>query len=125
MFFMKARLPQGYNTGGTQNIQHLAKQAQKMQEQMDEATAQLEEKEYNATSGGGAVNVTVTGKLELKAVEFKARGRRPRGRGNALRPDYRGGKRSRCARPPTTRRRRWRKFPAGLTFRGCSDYGGI
>ena len=71
MFFMKARLPQGYNTGGTQNIQHLAKQAQKMQEQMDEATAQLEEKEYNASSGGGAVNVTVTGKLELKAVDLK------------------------------------------------------
>lgn len=68
---MKARLPQGYNTGGTQNIQHLAKQAQKMQEQMDEATARLEEKEYNASAGGGAVNVTVTGKLELKAIELK------------------------------------------------------
>ena len=34
-----------------------------IQEQMDEATAQLEEKEYNASSGGGAVNVTVTGKV--------------------------------------------------------------
>lgn len=68
---MKARLPQGYGSGGAQNLQHLAKQAQKMQEQMDEATTQLEEKEYSATSGGGAVNVTVTGKMEIKSIDIK------------------------------------------------------
>lgn len=121
---MKARLPQGYNTGGTQNIQHLAKQAQKMQEQMDEATAQLEEKEYNASSGGGAVNVTVTGKLELKAVDLKPEVVDPEDV-EMLSDLIIAAQTKRCARPPTTRRRRWRKFPAGLTFRGCSDYGGI
>lgn len=68
---MKARLPQGYGGGGAANIQQLAKQAQKMQTQMDEATKELEQKEYTAASGGGAVNVTVTGKMEIKALDIK------------------------------------------------------
>lgn len=68
---MKARLPQGYGGGGAANIQQLAKQAQKMQAQMDEATAELEEKEYTATSGGGAVSVVATGKMEVKTLEIK------------------------------------------------------
>lgn len=67
---MKARLPQGYGGGGAANIQQLAKQAQKMQAQMDEATQELEQKEYTAASGGGAVNVTVTGKMEIKALDI-------------------------------------------------------
>lgn len=69
---MKARLPKGYNGGGAPaNLQQLAKQAQKMQEEMDSASNELEEKEYSATSGGGAVNVTVTGKMEVKSIEIK------------------------------------------------------
>ena len=68
---MKARLPQGYGGGGASNLQQLAKQAQKMQEQMDSATAQLEEKEYSATSGGGAVCINGTGKMELQAIDIK------------------------------------------------------
>ena len=68
---MKARLPQGYGGGGAANIQQLAKQAQKMQAQMDEATAELEVKEYTAAAGGGAVSVTVTGKMEIKALDIK------------------------------------------------------
>ena len=68
---MKARLPQGYGGGGAANIQQLAKQAQKMQAQMDEASAELAEKEYTAAAGGGAVSVTVTGKIEVKALENK------------------------------------------------------
>ena len=68
---MKARLPQGYGGGGAANLQQLARQAQKMQEQMEAITAELEEKEYTATSGGDAVKATVTGKLEVKAVEIK------------------------------------------------------
>lgn len=38
---------------------------------MDAASTQLEEKEYSATAGGGAVDVTVTGKMELKTVNIK------------------------------------------------------
>ncbi len=67
---MKARLPQGYG-GGAGNLQQLAKQAQKMQEQMAALTAELEEKEYTATAGGDAVKATVTGKMEVKSVEIE------------------------------------------------------
>ena len=66
---MKARLPKNYNPGAA-NIQQLARQAQKMQEEMDAATTELEEKEYSATSGGEAVTVTVTGKMEVKSIEM-------------------------------------------------------
>lgn len=68
---MKARLPQGYGGGGPSNIQQLAKQAQKMQEEMDRVTAELEEKEYRAASGGDAVEAVATGKMELKALTIK------------------------------------------------------
>lgn len=68
---MKARLPQGYGGGGAANLQQLARQAQKMQEQMEAVTAELEEKEYTQTAGGDAVKATVTGKMQVKSVEIK------------------------------------------------------
>lgn len=66
---MKARLPKGYG-GGTNNIQQLARQAQKLQEDMETVSAELESKEYQAAAGGGAVKVTVTGKPEITKVEI-------------------------------------------------------
>ena len=66
---MKARLPQGYGGGGAANLQQLARQAQKMQEQMEAVSA--EQKEYTATAGGDAVKAVVTGKMEVKSVEIK------------------------------------------------------
>ena len=68
---MKARLPKGYGSGGPGNIQQLARQAQKMQEDMDTVTKELEEKDYTATAGGGAVTVTVKGTMELSSIEIK------------------------------------------------------
>lgn len=69
---MKARVPKNYTGGGAPaNLQQLAKQAQKMQEEMDAASTELEAKEYSATSGGGAVTVTVTGKMEVKTIDIK------------------------------------------------------
>lgn len=68
---MKARLPQGYGGGGASNLQQIARQAQKLQEEMAQATQELEEKEYSASSGGDAVRATVTGKMEVKSVEIK------------------------------------------------------
>lgn len=68
---MKARLPQGYGSSGAGNMQQLARQAQKMQEEMETVTAELEEKEYSTTAGGGAVNVVVTGKLEVKSISIE------------------------------------------------------
>ena len=43
------------------NMNNLMKQAQRMQRQMEEKTKELEEKQYTAAAGGGAVTVTVSG----------------------------------------------------------------
>lgn len=64
---MKARLPKGMS-GGPANMQSMIKQAQKMQEQIEAKKAELEAKEYVVSSGGGMVEVTVTGKHEVKAI---------------------------------------------------------
>ena len=52
-------------------MQAMARQAQKLQEQMTKAQEQLDEREYTAQAGGGMVSVTVTGKRELKVLEIK------------------------------------------------------
>lgn len=65
---MKARLPKGFGSGGIGNMQQLAMKAQKMQDDMAKVTAELEEKEYFATSGGNAVKVCATGKMEIKSI---------------------------------------------------------
>lgn len=67
---MKARLPKGYGSGGIGNMQQLAAKAQKMQEDMQKVTSELEEREYTASSGGNAVRVAVTGKMEVKSIEI-------------------------------------------------------
>ena len=41
-----------------------------MQKQMEETTSELEEMEVTAAAGGGAVEVTVTGKKEVKSVKL-------------------------------------------------------
>lgn len=50
------------------NMNNLMKQAQRMQRQMEESQKELEEKEFTAKAGGGAVEVTVTGKKEVTKV---------------------------------------------------------
>ena len=52
------------------NMNNLMKQAQRMQKQMEETTKELEEKEVTATAGGGAVEVTVSGKKEVTKVKL-------------------------------------------------------
>ena len=54
----------------TGNMNNMIKQAQRMQRQMEETTKELEEKEYSASSGGGAVTVTVSGKKEVVSVKL-------------------------------------------------------
>ncbi|MBQ6706899.1 MAG: YbaB/EbfC family nucleoid-associated protein [Clostridia bacterium] len=61
---MKARLPQGMG-GGPGNMQAMLRQAQKMQEDAAALQQELEEKQYSATAGGGAVKATVNGKYEI------------------------------------------------------------
>ena len=60
----------GFPGGMPGNMNNLMKQAQKMQRQMEETTKELEEKEVTATAGGGAVEVTVSGKKEVVKVKL-------------------------------------------------------
>lgn len=64
---MKARLPQGY---GKQNINDMMKQAQQMQERMQQKQTELEETEYKVTSGGGMIEVTMSGDYQVTAVRI-------------------------------------------------------
>ena len=52
------------------NMNNLMKQAQKMQRQMEEGQKELEAKESSAKAGGGAVEVTVSGKKEVLKVQL-------------------------------------------------------
>lgn len=63
---MKVRLP---NNGGG-NMNQMLKQAQKMQEDMANLQADLEQREYTATSGGGMIEVTVDGKHLIKNIKI-------------------------------------------------------
>ncbi len=48
----------------------LLKQAQKMQKQMQAIQDELAEKELVVSSGGGAVNITITGQGEFRAIKI-------------------------------------------------------
>ena len=67
---MKARLPKGMG-GGPSDMNSIARQAQKMQEQMTALTQQLEQTEYSATAGGNAVEAVVTGKMEVSSIKLQ------------------------------------------------------
>ena len=57
--------------GGMGNMQKQMQQMQAMQRKMDELQGEIDQMETTATSGGGAVTVTVTGKKEIKNIEIK------------------------------------------------------
>jgi len=50
------------------NMNNMMKQAQKMQQEMLKMQQELEEKEVEATAGGGAVSVKVSGKKQITAI---------------------------------------------------------
>lgn len=56
---------------GGMNQAAMMKQAQKMQQEMLRIQEELENKTYSATSGGGMVNATVSGKHQLLGLEIK------------------------------------------------------
>jgi nucleoid-associated protein EbfC len=56
--------------GGQPNLQQMLKQAQKMQQQMAAAQAELAEAEVTGTAGGGLVTVTMSGAGEVKTVKI-------------------------------------------------------
>ena len=67
---MKARIPKNIG-GGAQNMNSMIKQAQKMQDQITELQEDIESREFTATAGGGAVEVTLSGKKEIKSLNLK------------------------------------------------------
>jgi DNA-binding YbaB/EbfC family protein len=56
--------------GGQPNMQQIMKQAQKMQQQVAQAQAELAEAEVVGTAGGGLVTVVVTGLGEFKSIKI-------------------------------------------------------
>ena len=67
---MKARIPKNMG-GGAQNMNQMIKQAQKMQDQITELQEDIEARDFTATAGGGAVEVTLTGKKTIKSLNLK------------------------------------------------------
>lgn len=61
---MKARIPGAGNTG------NMMKKIQEMQEDMERKQAQIEESEFCASSGGGAVEIVVKGTHEIKSIKI-------------------------------------------------------
>lgn len=59
----------GFRMGGGMN--NMMKQAQKMQQEMMRIQHELEEKTVEATAGGEAVKVVVSGKKQLVSIEIK------------------------------------------------------
>jgi nucleoid-associated protein EbfC len=55
---------------GGKNMNSLMQQAQKMQQQMLESQKELEEKVFEASSGGGMIKVEINGKHEVLKIKL-------------------------------------------------------
>lgn len=67
---MKSRLPQNLG-GGMRDINSLSKQAQKLQDQIMKTQEEIEAREFSTTSGGGVVEVVMTGRKKLVSLNIK------------------------------------------------------
>ena len=56
---------------GGGNMQQLARQAQKLQQQMTKKQEEIEAREFEATAGGGMATAKVNGKKELLSLTIK------------------------------------------------------
>ena len=63
--------PGGMGGFGGMNINSLMKEAKKMQADMEKSQAELAVKEFEATAGGGAISVKVTGEKVLREIKLK------------------------------------------------------
>ncbi|MGI6161118.1 MAG: YbaB/EbfC family nucleoid-associated protein [Christensenellales bacterium] len=66
-FYGKGRM----GGGGMGNMQQMMAQAQKMQQDMARVQEELENKEVEASSGGGMVSVKANGKKEVISISIK------------------------------------------------------
>lgn len=66
---MRANIPKGIG-GGPQNMNAMIRQAQKMQEDMENLQADLDAREYDISAGGGMVKLKINGKREILAIDI-------------------------------------------------------
>ena len=65
---MRARIPK---QGGAPDMNAMSRQAQKMQDKITELQEDIEARDFTASVGGGAVEVVVTGKKNIKSLTIK------------------------------------------------------
>ena len=63
--------PGGMGGFGGMNINNLMKEAKKMQASMEKSQEELAQKDFDATAGGGAVQVKVSGQKVVKEIKIK------------------------------------------------------
>ena len=63
--------PGGMGGFGGMNINNLMKEAKKMQADLEKSQAEITAKDFDATAGGGAVSVKVSGAKVIKAIKIK------------------------------------------------------
>ncbi len=61
----------GMGSFGGMNLNNLMKEAKKMQADMEKSQTELAAKEFEASAGGGAVNVKVAGDKTIKEIKIK------------------------------------------------------
>ena len=62
--------PGGMGGFGGMNINQLMKEAKKMQADLEKSQEELQSKDFEATSGGGAISVKVSGSKEIKEIKI-------------------------------------------------------
>lgn len=62
--------PGGMGGFGGMNINQLMKEAKKMQADLEKSQEELQAKEFEATAGGGAISVKVSGSKEIKEIKI-------------------------------------------------------
>ena len=67
---MRANIPKGMG-GGPQNMNAMIRQAQKMQEDMENLQADLDAREYEISAGGGMVKLKINGKKEVLSIDIQ------------------------------------------------------
>lgn len=63
--------PGGMGGFGGMNINNLMKEAKKMQSDLEKSQAELASKDFEATAGGGAISVKVSGDKTIKEIIIK------------------------------------------------------
>ena len=62
--------PGGMGGFGGMNLNQLMKEAKKMQADMEKSQEELQAKEFEATAGGGAISVKVSGSKQIKEIKI-------------------------------------------------------